>query len=181
MFIFRLFDTSITLPHEDVIVSYTCKMADTTNCDLFLKLEVQAEDGSNQVWILREKEISKPQPNMTVYTPTEMVKDLPNATVSTNNGWTTWYAFYFYLHIQRVWIINLHGITSMRFYVNQIKWFVLWWICVFDFRNYCINCTAEEDVLVKSISFGLESTNAKGRQSVKIGQLQVGISLTRVL
>lgn len=120
MYIFRLFDTSITLPHEDVIVSYTCKMADTTNCDLFLKLEVQAEDGSNQVWILREKEISKPQPNMTVYTPTEMVKDLPNATVSTNNGWATRYAFYFYLQIQRVWIINLHGITSMRFYVNQI-------------------------------------------------------------
>lgn len=127
--LFRLFDTSITLPHEDVIVSYTCKMADNTNCDLFLKLEVKAEDGSNQVWILREKEISKPQPNMTVYTPTEMVKDLPNATVSTNNGWATW--------------------------------------------NYCINCTAEVDVHVKSISFGLESTNAKGRQSVKIGQLQM--------
>lgn len=90
VYIFRLFDTSITLPHEDVIVSYTCKMADTTNCDLFLKLEVQAEDGSNQVWILREKEISKPQPNMTVYTPIEMVKDLPNATVSTTNGWATW-------------------------------------------------------------------------------------------
>lgn len=102
VYIFRLFDTSITLPHEDVIVSYTCKMADNTNCDLFLKLEVKAEDGSNQVWILREKEISKPQPNMTVYTPTEMVKDLPNATVSTSNGWATWYAFYFYLHIQRV-------------------------------------------------------------------------------
>lgn len=101
VYIFRLFDTSITLPHEDVIVSYTCKMADTTNCDMFLKLEVQAEDGSNQVWILREKEISKPQPNMTVYTPTEMVKDLPNATVSTTNGWATWYAFYFFLHIYK--------------------------------------------------------------------------------
>lgn len=127
--LFRLFDTSITLPHEDIIVSYTRKMADTTNCDLFLKLEVQAGNGSNQVWILRDKEISKPQPNMTVYTPTEVVKDLPNATVSATNGWAT--------------------------------------------LNYCINLKTEEDVHVKSISFGLESTSAKDRQSVKIGQLQM--------
>lgn len=116
MYIFRLFDTSITLPHEDIIVSYTRKMADTTNCDLFLKLEVQAGNGSNQVWILRDKEISKPQPNMTLYTPTEVVKDLPNATVSATNGWATLYVFLFSL--QRV--EYLHLCTVMLFYVNQI-------------------------------------------------------------
>lgn len=116
MYIFRLFDTSITLPHEDIIVSYTRKMADTTNCDLFLKLEIQAGNGSNQVWILRDKEISKPQPNMTLYTPTEVVKDLPNATVSATNGWATLYVFLFSL--QRV--EYLHVCTVTLFYVNQI-------------------------------------------------------------
>lgn len=112
MYIFRLFDTSITLPHEDIIVSYTCKMVDTTNCDLFLKLEVQAGNGSNQVWILRDKEISKPQPNMTVYTPTEVVKDLPNATVSATNGWATLYVFLFSQQS-----LNIYMFTLLRFFM----------------------------------------------------------------
>lgn len=112
MYIFRLFDTSITLPHEDIIVSYTCKMADTTNCDLFLKLEVQAGNGSNQVWILRDKEISKPQPNMTVYTPTEVVKDLPNATVSATNGWATLYVFLFSQQS-----LNIYMFALLRFFM----------------------------------------------------------------
>lgn len=88
-------------------------MVDNTNCDLFLKLEVQAEDGSNQVWILREKEISKPQPNMTVYTPTEMVKDLPNATVSTTNDWTTWYAFYFFYNYTKSLNIYMESLACV--------------------------------------------------------------------
>lgn len=112
MYIFRLFDTSITLPHEDIIVSYTCKMADTTNCDLFLKLEVRAGNGSNQVWILRDKEISKPQPNMTVYTPTEVVKDLPNATVSATNGWATLYVFLFSQQS-----LNIYMFALLRFFM----------------------------------------------------------------
>ncbi|XP_062601437.1 cytosolic endo-beta-N-acetylglucosaminidase-like [Saccostrea cucullata] len=92
--LFRLFDTSITLPQEDVIMSYTYKMSSTTTCDLFLQLEVQESNGSNQLWILRDTKVSQVPQNMTVYnslSDAEVLDLIPSVKASPSNGWITRY------------------------------------------------------------------------------------------
>ncbi|XP_048761260.1 cytosolic endo-beta-N-acetylglucosaminidase-like [Ostrea edulis] len=128
--LFRLFDTSLTMPPEDVIVSYTYKVPDTTSCGLFLQLEVHESNGSKRLWILRDREVSQTPQNMAVYSSLssdEVLELIPNATVTPSNGWIT--------------------------------------------RYFCIK--SNEEFILKSINFGLQSAGCLDRQSVQIGHLQI--------
>lgn len=82
------------MPPEDVIVSYTYKVPDTTSCGLFLQLEVHESNGSKRLWILRDREVSQTPQNMAVYSSLssdEVLELIPNATVTPSNGWITRY------------------------------------------------------------------------------------------